>query len=216
VFAPVVPMLPPEAPPWIAAGRFFERPRHPTGTPVPRGELRTSNALLRRSLVTSSSVLVVEGGGPFDPRYGLSGGEDTVLFTALADHGARFVWADEAIVDERVPPERARLGFLLRRAFGGGHGHARYRLAREGSRAAPPLLARAAIAVGGAAILAPASLPLGLHRAIAWCLVGAAGCGKLAGLTPLRFEPYRARPSIPPTRSREDDPGSPKRASSSR
>jgi len=192
VFAPVVPRLPDGAPAWIAAGRFFDRPRHRTGTHVPTDELRTGNALIRRALLAPAR----DGAGPFDERFGLSGGEDTVALGRLANGGARFVWCDEAVVEEQVAPERARVGFLLRRAFGGGHGHARHRLAREGPRALPSLVARGGGALGCAAVMALATLPLGLHRAIAWCCIGAAGAGKLLGLAGVRSEPYRARPAL--------------------
>jgi succinoglycan biosynthesis protein ExoM len=186
-FGPVVARLPAGAPRWAKSGRFFERPRHQTDSVVPSGELRTGNALIRRSL------LAVDGGaGPFDPRFGLSGGEDTVALARLAAAGARFVWADHAVVEERVPPERARLGFLLRRSFSGGCGHALHRLDHEGAAAAPSLLARGAGALGCAAVMSLATLPLGAHRAIAWCCVGASALGKLLGLAGLRSELYRA------------------------
>ena len=214
VFGPVVPRLPVDVQPWIERGGFFDRPRHPTGAPVPTDELRTGNALLRRELLagpqpvqpvrlTVLRSVPADGAddepadtgrreSPFDPAYGLSGGEDSTLFGSLAATGARFVWCDDAIVRETVPPERANLAYLLRRSFGGGHGYARLRLVREGASAVPSLLLRGGASVGCAALMSLATLPLGLHHSVKWTRIGAAGIGKLLGITPLAFEPYRA------------------------
>ena len=215
VFGPVVPRLPVDVAAWIERGHFFDRPRHATGAEVPPDELRTGNALLRRELVAGpqpvapirlhvlSATSAGDGSdeesadagrreGPFDVAYGLSGGEDSTLFGTLAETGARFVWCDDAIVRETVPPERATLAYLLRRSFGGGHGYARLRLLREGARAVPSLLLRGGASVGCAALMSLATLPLGLHHSVKWTRIGAAGIGKLLGITPLTFEPYRA------------------------
>jgi succinoglycan biosynthesis protein ExoM len=183
VFGPVLPLLPDGAPRWIAAGRFFDRPRHPTGAAVPTDELRTGNVLLRRAVLDGVP-------GPFEPAYGRSGGEDTVLFEHLVGTGARFVWCDEAAVHERVPPARARLGFVLRRSFGGGHGHARHVLGLRGVKAVPTLLVRGAGALASAPLVALASLPFGVHHAVRWCCLGAGGAGKLLGLTPVEYHGY--------------------------
>ena len=189
VLGPVVPRLPPETPPWIARGRFFDRPRHATGRAVPPAELRTGNLLVRRALLVDGER------GRFDPAFGLSGGEDSVLLAALARRGARFVWCDEAAVFEAVPVDRATPRWLLRRAYGGGHGHARHLLRERGLRALPALLARGTGALGLGAGLGVPALALGEARrevAVRWLCVGAAGLGKLAALGPSRFEAYRA------------------------
>jgi succinoglycan biosynthesis protein ExoM len=217
VFGPVLARLAPGVPEWIARGHFFDRPRHLTGTPVPDDELRTGNAFLRRSLLQHtpappsvfSRAADDEGPageraagpepradrepirGPFDPRYGLSGGEDSVLLGRLAESGARFVWCDEAVVHERVPVERARLRWLLERSFGAGCGHARLRIERVGPAAVPSLLLRGGGALALGALLAPLSLPLDLARAVRLARIGAAGAGKLAGVAGHHVEPYR-------------------------
>lgn len=146
VLGPVLPELPESAPAWVARGRFFDRPRHPSGVEVPATELRTGNVILRRALLLPrAGDGRSDEDGPFDPRWGLSGGEDSALLVELRARGARFVWCDDALVHEHVPEERARLSYLLRRAFAGGCGFARFRLAREGLRTAPSLLWRGAL-----------------------------------------------------------------------
>ena len=43
----------------------------------------------------------------FDPRFGLTGGEDTMFTHDLVGRGGTIVWCDEAVVRESVPADRA-------------------------------------------------------------------------------------------------------------
>jgi cellulose synthase/poly-beta-1,6-N-acetylglucosamine synthase-like glycosyltransferase len=54
--------------------------------------------------------------GPFDPALG-SGGEDQDFFRRMMDRGHRFIWCNEAVVYEVVPPERWNRTYLFRRAL---------------------------------------------------------------------------------------------------
>jgi len=154
-FGPVLPRLAP--PPgsrgkrWLGVGDFYARPRHESGTPVGSGEVRTSNAVVRRALF---------GTRRFDPAYGRSGGSDTELFTRMLDSGARFLFCDEARVVETVPVERQRLGWLTRRAFRGGVVTTRIESARR-PRRKPWSAARAACALALFGTLLPLSLLAG-------------------------------------------------------
>ena len=53
----------------------------------------------------------------FDARFNRSGGEDLDFLTRLREAGARFAWAPDARVSEWVPPERARLSWVLKRMW---------------------------------------------------------------------------------------------------
>lgn len=108
VFGPVFPILPASTPSWIVTGDFFQRPRHPTGTKAASSDMRTGNALVRRTLLEKVR---------FDPDFGRAGGSDSILFSQLQADGRKMVWCDEAIVHEVVPPERANWKWLLRRSF---------------------------------------------------------------------------------------------------
>ena len=55
---------------------------------------------------------------------GRSGGEDTNLFYRIRRSGGRLVWADDAIVRECVPVERATIPYLMRCSFRGGQVYA--------------------------------------------------------------------------------------------
>jgi len=183
---PVVSRLPPETPAWLVRAGLYDHPRHPTGATVPADELRTSNLLIRREALLRGAA----PDGPFDPRFGLSGGEDSKLLRNLVRTGARFVWCDEAVVFETIPPARTRLRYLVENAFGAGHAYARMEVAAQGMCAVPSLLIRGAGAVSVGSAMALASLPLGPHRAARWARIAVTGVGKLIGLAGGRFERY--------------------------
>jgi len=63
--------------------------------------------------------------GPFDPTYGLTGGEDAQLFDRLKRKGAKFIYCNEAWVSEYVPPSRTRVSYLVKRALRTGNARAR-------------------------------------------------------------------------------------------
>lgn len=96
-------------PDWVRRGAFHQRQRFPDATPLHFA--RTSNVLVRLDAVETL------GDQPFDLRYGATGGEDTHLFMRLAQTGHSIVWADHALVSERVPVERATLRWLLGREY---------------------------------------------------------------------------------------------------
>lgn len=185
VLGPVLPVLPADAPAWIRAGRFYDRRRFATGTPVPRNELRTSNLLIRRRALLDLPTL-------FDPGFGLSGGEDGELLTRVAAAGARMVWCDEAPVREPVEDSRLRLRWLLRRALRGGQDFGLHFLAgRYGEVGFVGRLLFAAKATAALLVslpLALLSLPAGRHRAVTWLRRAWAQVGKL-----LAFSGYRVR-----------------------
>ena len=106
VTGPVLPRFESEPPRWILAGRFFDPPEYPTGTPLDRAY--SGNVLLRTEVFSRV-------GGLFDERLRVMG-EDTDFFLRAAAAGCKIVWAEAAIVDEWIPPDRTRLSWLVRRA----------------------------------------------------------------------------------------------------
>jgi succinoglycan biosynthesis protein ExoM len=113
VLAPVVPDFPPEAPRWLRDGRFLDRRRYRTGTRVESADGRTGNVLLARALFG-------EGETWFDPAFGRTGGEDSDFFARQVHNGRVFVWCDEAVVTEAMPPERWTASFHIRRLWRSG------------------------------------------------------------------------------------------------
>jgi succinoglycan biosynthesis protein ExoM len=108
---PVKPHFDLSPPRWVVRGAFCERPSYPTGTLLrePK-QTRTGNVLLRRSSLLAET-------GPFDPRFGRTGGEDVDFFSRRLAQGERFVWCDEAPVFESVPADRMTRAYFLRRAL---------------------------------------------------------------------------------------------------
>ncbi len=187
VLGPVVPELPDNAPAWIRRGRFYDWARMRSGTPVPPNRLRLGNLLIRASLLRALDP-------PFDPAYGLTGGEDGDLLARLSQQGARMVWCDEAVVREPIEASRLSLRWLLRRALRGGQDFARHTIAgRYGSGGVgqrSTLLLRAATQAFAAGALALLSWPLGRHHAAFWLTRLSANLGKLSVFWGAHYREY--------------------------
>ena len=56
---------------------------------------------------------------PFDPRFGLSGGEDALFLHQLRRRGGTIVWCAEAAVRENIAADKLAPRYLLRREFRG-------------------------------------------------------------------------------------------------
>lgn len=187
VLAPVEPRVPESAPRWIRRGNFYDWPRVPTGTLVPRKNLRFGNLMLRASAVGNLP-------GPFDPGFALSAGEDVDMLVRLVSQGAKLVWCDEASVWEPVEPKRLSLQWLLMRGYSGGQAFGRIQLA--GTLGKISLLQRVALPIRWslqllAALLVAAALsPFGRHRAVVWLITAWANAGKLTALTGRRYSAY--------------------------
>lgn len=111
VLGPVLPSFESPPPSWVLEGHFFERDRFQTGTVLEHPRYtRTGNVLFSRSICREIDQ-------PFDPKYGLIGGEDVDFFRHRIRNGFKFVWCDEAIVYEHVPASRCKFKYLLNRAF---------------------------------------------------------------------------------------------------
>lgn len=179
VFAPVIPDYSLGIPAWIIRGGFFDRRRLATGSPIGHQDARTGNVLIRRAQLRAISAEQA-----FDPAFGRTGGEDSMLFRRIAAQGAIMVWCDEAAVSEEVPPERAKAGWLLRRSYRTGQLFMRTELAmlhgKHRRRRAMYLSARALLQalvalllMGGLALFKPL-------KAFHWCRIAASQAGKLS------------------------------------
>jgi glycosyltransferase involved in cell wall biosynthesis len=109
VLGPVLPHFQHEPPAWLTKGKFFDRPRYPTGRPIAWFEARSGNVLFVREILRQLDP-------PFRPQFATAG-EDLDFFRRAIDKGFRFVWCDEAEVFEFVPASRCTRRYLLRRAI---------------------------------------------------------------------------------------------------
>lgn len=186
-FGPVIPALSESAPAWVVEGRFFERPRHSTGTLASLRDARTSNALVRRDLVRIDL--------PFDPDFGRTGGEDHILFRKLEARGARMVWADDAVVHESVPAERTTLKWLLLRSLRTGQVATRGQLLGiEYQERLPRCLAIGVRAAGNFVTwtaIAVFRAPFSKSRSVRAAVDAASYLGRLLALFGHRYQEYR-------------------------
>jgi glycosyltransferase involved in cell wall biosynthesis len=106
---PVRPSFEHPPPAWLVRSRLCERPEHPTGAPLHWRQTRAGNVLLRRQALHGLTP-------PFRPIF-VNGGEDQDFFRRLAARGHRFVWSNEAVVHEVVPPGRCTRSYLVRKAL---------------------------------------------------------------------------------------------------
>jgi succinoglycan biosynthesis protein ExoM len=108
VLGPVKPYFDEEPPAWIVKGRFYDRRSYPTGMVIDWQKGRTGNVLIRRSVFDGD----IE---PFDPKYRT--GEDQDFFGRKIEKGFTFVWCDEAVAYEIVPPLRWSRKFIIKRTL---------------------------------------------------------------------------------------------------
>ncbi|HEU5406801.1 MAG TPA: glycosyltransferase family 2 protein [Nitrospira sp.] len=108
VLGPVKPHFDEAPPTWVVKGKFYERPTYQTGLVIDWRKGRTGNVLLRRHVLLGYEQ-------PFRPEF--RNGEDQEFFYRAIGKGHVFVWCDEAVAYEAVPPLRWNRKFLLKRAL---------------------------------------------------------------------------------------------------
>ncbi|MFZ6775226.1 glycosyltransferase family 2 protein [Undibacterium sp. Ji83W] len=199
VFAPVLPEYSESTPAWIRNGGYFDRRRMPTGTKIDHKDARSGNVLVRRSILQDIAASQKDGIGPFDPAFGTTGGEDTMLFRRLDKLGAVMVWCDEAPADEFIPADRATAKWLLQRSYRTGQLFIRTELAmQEGSKkisSALMLSARACVQFFLALLFALLLLPFKFLRSFTWLRVAASQLGKLSYFWGSASHAYGSQPA---------------------
>ena len=139
VTGPTPPAFEDEPNGWVRASGAFDSWSAPDGAQVRSAD--TGNLLLDLATVRGMSLR-------FDPRYGLTGGEDSLFTRQLSLGGGRICFAADAVVVKRVPAARAQRAWVLQRAYRSGSSWARVRIeTATGSR----LGLRLAYAAKGAA-----------------------------------------------------------------
>ena len=108
VLGPVKPHFDVEPPRWVTEGKFYERPTYPTGFVIDWRQGRTGNVLFRKRIFTTALE-------PFKQEF--LTGEDQDFFRRMIAMGHSFIWCNEAVAYEVVPPLRWKLTFMLRRAL---------------------------------------------------------------------------------------------------
>ncbi len=109
VLGPVRPHFEQTPPPWVPRSGLYDRPEHPTGFVMSWRECRTGNVLFWRDILPAD-------GPAFSPDFP-NGGEDQDFFRRMTARGHRFVWCNEAVAYETVPPIRWDKRVMMRRAL---------------------------------------------------------------------------------------------------
>jgi succinoglycan biosynthesis protein ExoM len=108
VLGPVLPVFSDGVPRWIVKGRFYERPSYDTGVVLTHGQTRTGNVLLKEHVFRNIDP-------PFRPEF--RAGEDVDFFRRAMEQGHVFIWCNDAMVYEGVPPARWKRIYLLKKAL---------------------------------------------------------------------------------------------------
>jgi len=177
VLGPVLRHFDEQPPSWVIKGGFYERPTDPTGTVVQWRTARTGNVLMKRKIVEEVEQ-------PFRPEF--RGGEDQDFFRRMIEKGHKFVWCNEAVAYEVIPPARWKRGHMLRKAL------LRGTIARLQPTCGPLDVAKSVIAVPAYLIALPVALIAGQHRFMNLSVRLCDHLGKLlavAGFNPIK-EPY--------------------------
>ena len=105
--------------PWVTASGAFDSWEAADGAQVRSAD--TGNLLLDLGVVERLGLR-------FDPRYGLTGGEDSLFTRQLTRAGGVIRFAAGAVVTKRVPAARARRTWVLERSLRSGSSWARVRI----------------------------------------------------------------------------------------
>lgn len=108
VLGPVKPHFDQEPPRWVVDGKFYDRLSYPTGFVIDGKKGRTGNVLLKKQIFAGLEL-------PFRPEF--LTGEDQDFFRRMIEKRYVFIWCDEAVAYEVVPPVRWKRGFMLKRAL---------------------------------------------------------------------------------------------------
>jgi succinoglycan biosynthesis protein ExoM len=112
VLGPVHPRYSETPPRWVVEGKFYDRRTYPTGFVIDWRKGRTGNTFLKRGIFAGMTA-------PFRPEFRT--GEDQDFFRRMIKRGHVFIWCNEAVAYETVPPIRWNRSFLLKRALLRGH-----------------------------------------------------------------------------------------------
>jgi len=149
VLGPVKPHFDEEPPKWVVKGKFHERPTYPTGFVIDWTKGRTGNVLLKKRIFES-------GERPFSPEFHRAGDQD--FFRRMIAKGHVFIWCDEAVAYEVVPPIRWTRAFMLKRALLRGTISLQHPTSQLRS------IAKSVLAVPVYAVALPFALLMGHHR----------------------------------------------------
>lgn len=109
VLGPVKPHFEEQPPKWVIKGKFHQRATYNTGFVIDWRKGRTGNVLLKRRIFDSNEQA-------FNPAF-LTGEDQDFFRRMIQMKGHVFIWCNEAIAYEEVPPIRWKLSYMIRKAL---------------------------------------------------------------------------------------------------
>lgn len=109
VLGPVFPYFEEKTPKWVVKGKFYNRQVFPMGLPLQWNKGKTGNVLFKREILPSDEPA-------FRSQF-QGGGADQDFFRRMIERGHAFIWCDNAVAYEWVPPVRWKRSFMLRKAL---------------------------------------------------------------------------------------------------
>jgi succinoglycan biosynthesis protein ExoM len=140
-------------------------------------EARTGNVLFVQSILDGVSE-------PFRSQFGTAG-EDIDFFRRMMEKGDVFIWCDEAVVHELVPPERCTSKYLLRKSLLRGSNFLKHPTDRVKN------LLKSFVAVPLYGMALPFIFLAGKHRFMKYLIKFCDHAGRI--LTLLRMNPVKER-----------------------
>ncbi|HEY1788146.1 MAG TPA: glycosyltransferase family 2 protein [Verrucomicrobiae bacterium] len=169
---PVEPVFERTPPSWILKGKFFEKRRDRiTGSKLKWNQTTTANALVRRDLFKGLTE-------PFRRQFS-SGCEDVDFFKRMMEYGHSFLWCNEAVVHEVIPPARCKRLYLIRRALMRGQNNRHFADAES--------VVRSIIALPLYFLLLPFLLLMGQHFFMQYLMKIGDHAGNLLGVAGVIF-----------------------------
>ncbi len=181
VFGTVYPYFDKGVPELFIKGKFFDRLIQNTGEPSKYK--RTTNCLIKKDVLNTIS-------GPFDPKDGLTGGEDANLFEKIQRNGAKLVFCKEGVVYDHVPFNRANIKWLTQRKFRTGKGFTSIKLKHSDSFVAKSYyFLKPVLFLFISLFVLILSLPFQIQRT-RWFLHLVSNIGHLAAFTAIDYQEY--------------------------
>jgi succinoglycan biosynthesis protein ExoM len=182
VFGTVIPYFDKGVSEMFIKGKFFDRLIQNTGE-ISKYK-RTTNCLVKKEVLDKIE-------GPFDPKDGLTGGEDSNLFEKAQMNGAKLIFCKEGVVYDHVPSNRATLKWLLQRRFRTGRGFTAIKLKNSGKNIFYLIyyFLRPVTFLIISSIALLICFPFAIQRT-RWLLNIASNVGHLAAFTTIEYQEY--------------------------
>ena len=186
VKGPVLTRFEQEEPEWVTKGRFYERPRYPTGARLEYTNIGTGNVLIRHEWLHAVD-------GPFNEEMNLTGGTNTLFFAQISKLGANSISADSACVEEYQPPGRVSARWLIMRALRTGASTAIvHKMVTKRFKLITIRILKSVVRIFiGIFSLIPLSIYDGYSGTIRSLRMIAIGCGEIGGFLGIRYQEYK-------------------------